>query len=51
MQPRTIMNGNVGTTERSSVYIQSSSFVRCVRNIMGSIQYVVAIEIYGGACP
>ena len=33
------------------LYIQSSSFVRCVRNVMAILQYVVAIEIYGGACP
>ena len=33
------------------LYLQSSSFVRCVRNIMGILQYVVAIAIYGGACP
>ena len=24
---------------------------RCVRNMMGIAQYVVAIGIYGGACP
>ena len=36
------------------LYLQSSSFVRCVRNngyMMDILQYVVSIEIYGGACP
>ena len=33
------------------LYLQSNAYACCVHNIMGILQYVVAIEINGGACP
>ena len=32
------------------LYLESSFGFRCVCNMMGIAQYVVAIGIYGGAC-
>ena len=39
------------TLQLSLPYVQSSFGLRYVRNIMGTLQYVVAIGTYGGACP